>query len=252
MANVLRVLILEDRPADAHLMLHELRRAGFEPDWKRLETEEDFLARLGPDVDVILADYSLPQFDALRALDLLRQSGLDVPCVVITGALGDEAAVECLKRGAADYLLKDRLARLGRAVEQALGEVRLRRDKRRAEAALRRAHDELEARVRQRTAELEGANRALREEVARRVQLQGALADKVRQLEETLAQVNTLQGLLPICCYCKKVRDDRNYWHQVEDYVRRHTEVRFSHGICPDCWEHVVEPQLQQPGQPQR
>ena len=70
---------------------------------------------------------------------------------------------------------------------------------------------------------------------ARVVQLQTALADRVRELEEAITSVQTLQGLLPICCYCKKIRDDGNYWHRVENYISGHANVRFSHGICPDC-----------------
>ncbi|MGH9750641.1 MAG: response regulator [Candidatus Polarisedimenticolia bacterium] len=76
--------------------------------------------------------------------------------------------------------------------------------------------------------------------------LQSALADRVRELEEALASVRVLRGLLPICSYCKKVRDDRNYWQQVETYVSDHTDARFSHGICPDCYEKVVKPQMEQ------
>jgi DNA-binding response OmpR family regulator len=70
---------------------------------------------------------------------------------------------------------------------------------------------------------------------SRVVKLQAALADRVRELEVAVANVRTLQGLLPICCYCKKIRDDGNYWHRVESYMTDHTNVRFSHGICPDC-----------------
>jgi sigma-B regulation protein RsbU (phosphoserine phosphatase) len=65
--------------------------------------------------------------------------------------------------------------------------------------------------------------------------LQTTLAERVRDLESALSRVHQLQGLLPICCYCKKIRDDRNYWHQVESYVSQHADVRFSHGVCPDC-----------------
>jgi phosphoserine phosphatase RsbU/P len=72
---------------------------------------------------------------------------------------------------------------------------------------------------------------------SRVVQLQSALADRVNELEEAIASVKTLQGLLPICCYCKKIRDDGNYWHRVESYISGHANVRFSHGICPDCSE---------------
>ncbi len=72
---------------------------------------------------------------------------------------------------------------------------------------------------------------------SRVVQLQSALADRVKELEEAMANVKQLQGLLPICCYCKKIRDDGNYWHRVESYITGHANVRFSHGICPDCSE---------------
>src|SRR5262245_29413563 len=72
---------------------------------------------------------------------------------------------------------------------------------------------------------------------SRVVQLQTALADRVKDLEEAIASVKTLQGLLPICCYCKKIRDDGNYWQRVESYIAGHANVRFSHGICPDCTE---------------
>ncbi|HTD87961.1 MAG TPA: response regulator [Candidatus Binatia bacterium] len=71
------------------------------------------------------------------------------------------------------------------------------------------------------------------------IDLQTALADRLHHLEEAMARVKQLQGLLPICCYCKKVRDDKNYWHQVENYVARHIEVRFSHGVCPDCMDRL-------------
>ncbi|OLD63205.1 MAG: response regulator [Acidobacteria bacterium 13_1_40CM_2_68_5] len=78
----------------------------------------------------------------------------------------------------------------------------------------------------------------------RLIELQSMLADRVVELEEAIARVRQLRGLLPICSYCKKVRDDKNYWQQVEQYVSTHAEVKFSHGICPDCYREVVEPQL--------
>src|SRR5438105_4818844 len=91
-----------------------------------------------------------------------------------------------------------------------------------------------------------------REELRARVQvgfrmlaLQAALADRVRELEEALTRVKQLQGLLPICSYCKKVRDDRNYWQQVETYIEGHSDAQFTHGICPECREKYVEPELE-------
>ena len=141
----LRVLILEDRAADAELILHALRQAGFDPDWQRVETEADYLARLDPPPEVILADYTLPQFDAMRALRLLQERGLDIPFIVATGSISEEVAVECIKQGAADYLLKDRLARLGEAVRHALQEKRLRDEKQRAEEVLRESEERFRA-----------------------------------------------------------------------------------------------------------
>ena len=77
------------------------------------------------------------------------------------------------------------------------------------------------------------------------VNLQAQLQARVRELEEAIARVKTLQGLLPICSYCKRVRNDGDYWQQVESYISDHSDARFSHGICPDCFESVVRPQLQ-------
>jgi sigma-B regulation protein RsbU (phosphoserine phosphatase) len=77
------------------------------------------------------------------------------------------------------------------------------------------------------------------------LQLQSELADRVHQLETALANVRLLQGLLPICCYCKKVRNDGNYWQQVETYIMEHSAAQFSHGICPDCYDSVVKPELE-------
>jgi DNA-binding response OmpR family regulator len=74
--------------------------------------------------------------------------------------------------------------------------------------------------------------------------LQLALAERVRALEEAVGRVARLQGLLPMCAYCKKIRNDRNYWQQVESYISEHSAAQFSHGICPDCYERVVRPEV--------
>ena len=132
----LHVLILEDREQDAELMVHELLRAGFDPQWQRVDTEADFLAHLNQELDVVLADYSLPQFDAQRALEHLKKRGLEVPFIIVSGCIGEERAVECMKYGATDYLLKDRLTRLGQAVKKAVDEKRLRDDRHRVEEQL--------------------------------------------------------------------------------------------------------------------
>src|SRR5216684_3522389 len=139
----LQVLIVEDREADAKLMLHELRRAGFDPAWRRVETEADYLVHLDPSLDIILADYNLPQFGALPALRRLRERALDVPFIIVSGSIGEELAVTALKEGATDYLLKDRLGRLGQAVKNALEQKQLRDEKGQAQKALEESEKRL-------------------------------------------------------------------------------------------------------------
>ena len=78
------------------------------------------------------------------------------------------------------------------------------------------------------------------------LELQKRLAQRVSELEEALSQVKQLQGLLPICSYCKSIRDDGNYWQRVESYIGKHSDVQFSHSICPDCYDRVVQPQIEE------
>ena len=132
----LRVLILEDRPEDAEFELLELRRAGYEPSWRRVDDEAGFKANLDPELDLIIADYHQPQFDAVRGLKLMKEAGLDIPFVIVSGAVGDDLAVAAVRQGAMDYVLKDRLGRLGTAVTNAIEQSDLRRRQRLAQAAL--------------------------------------------------------------------------------------------------------------------
>ena len=136
MAIPLRVLILEDDPADAELEVHALRQAGLEPKWVRVDTEEDYVRSLEPAPDIILADHRLPQFDSIRALARLQERGLDVPFLVVSGVIGEDLAVGLMEQGAADFVFKDRLARLGPAVLRALERKRLRDEKQLAEQRL--------------------------------------------------------------------------------------------------------------------
>jgi PAS domain S-box-containing protein len=119
-------------------MIAELRASGFQPVWRRVETAAEYAARLDGELDVILSDYRLPQFDAPSAMQLLAARGLDVPLIVVAGTVSDEVAVACLQQGASDYLSKDRLVRLPEAVARALDLRRLQREKRRADEELRR------------------------------------------------------------------------------------------------------------------
>ena len=76
--------------------------------------------------------------------------------------------------------------------------------------------------------------------------LQHKLAERVQELENALSEVRELKGMLPICSYCKSIRDDQNYWQDVENYITEHSRLEFSHGICPKCWEKKVEPELEE------
>lgn len=132
----LNLLIVEDSPNDAELMVGELQRSGYELQWRRVETEADFVAQLQSPPDLIISDFSLPQFNGVKAVELLRQRGLDVPFILVSGSAGEERAVEAMKCGATDYLLKDRIARLSNAVAHALEEKRLRAETRQTRAEL--------------------------------------------------------------------------------------------------------------------
>jgi len=139
----LKVLIAEDNPNDAELAVEELRRSGFDVKWERVETEVGFLEKLKGGWDLILSDYQMNGFDGFRALELLKLSGLDMPFILISGTIGEDTAVKAMKLGASDYLLKDRLARLGTAVTHALLETRLRRERMQSADSLRIAHAQL-------------------------------------------------------------------------------------------------------------
>ncbi len=135
----LRLLIVEDNLADALFAVKELERSGRRLSVVRVDTREAYLSELANGPDVILCDYYMPSFTAPEALDLLIQQKLDVPFIVLSGSIGEETAVEMIKRGAADYLLKDRIGRLDAAVQRALEQKILRDEARRATAHLQQS-----------------------------------------------------------------------------------------------------------------
>src|SRR5712692_3367287 len=131
----LRLLLIEDSDRDAAHVMLELRRGGLSAEVHRVETREELAAALdGGAWDAVVSDFHLPRFSAPEALDALKSRGLDVPFIVVSGAIGEDTAVELMRAGAHDYLLKDRLARLHVAVEREIGQASLRRAKRRVES----------------------------------------------------------------------------------------------------------------------
>lgn len=182
----LRVLLIEDNPADARMireMLEGLRDVSLE-----LETADRLstgLARLADgERDVALLDLSLPDSQGFDTFLKLREKAGGVPVVLLTG-LDDEAlAVRAVHEGAQDYLIKG----------QVDGHL---------------------------------LSRALRYAVERN--------KLIRELQDALAKVKTLSGMIPICAWCRKIRDDKGYWDRVEAYIESRSNATFTHGICPEC-----------------
>ncbi len=321
MIKLLHVLFVEDSENDLKLLLEELHQRGYEAVYERAQNPAELTSALDRHPwDVVLSDYVLPQFSGPDALKLLREKGLDVPFIVISGTYGEEAAVDMMKAGANDYIVKSNLSRLVPAIERELEVAQTRRARARAEVAVQFLAAIVEStedaiygkdlngaiiswnkaaeRIFGYTAEeIAGHSVSILYPVDRRDELvdimeriklgqRVGLYETVRlrkdghfipvsvtvspvkdthgkvvggsaisrditlrkndeaerfklieELTESLKQVKTLSGLLPICSSCKRIRDDRGYWQQVETYIADHTHADFTHGICPDCLE---------------
>ncbi|HYQ86030.1 MAG TPA: PAS domain S-box protein [Bacteroidota bacterium] len=327
MENKLRILILEDDPSDAELEESTLRRGSIEFTARRVDTKEEFLRELDEfSPDLVLADYSVPSFGGMAALDICQKRCPHVPVIVVSGTIGEEFAIETLKQGATDYVLKHRLSRLIPVVRRAVREAEGRAKRGLMEEALRENErkfrelfnnlndavflyqltkdfkpgrilevndttcrilgyernellemprgsietkegmDELTKILRNRgesgsfTFETtlisklgaiipfeintrifnlkgESVVLSIARDVTDRRQAQAAQEKLIQELQGALAQVKSLKGLLPICSWCKRIRDDKGYWLEVEAYLHDHTDVDFSHGICPECTE---------------
>src|SRR5215210_6973211 len=139
MGAPLRVLLVEDSEDDALLLVRSLRRGGYDPTWERVDTVaamEDALDGRG--WDLVISDHGMPAFDSLAALALLRRKGfVDLPFIIVSGQIGEDAAVAAMKAGAHDYLMKDNLARLNSAIERELRDAEVRRERRQAEEKYR-------------------------------------------------------------------------------------------------------------------
>ncbi|HEX8815889.1 MAG TPA: ATP-binding protein [Terriglobales bacterium] len=140
-----RVLVVEDSESDVELALHALEADGFLPEHHLVQTPAAFLDRIHKNsYDVVLADYRIPGWNGMETVDILRREGLDIPVIVVSGALGDLKAVECIKQGAADYVLKDHLPRLAQSVQRAIEDKQLRDAHRQAQEDLARSNRDLE------------------------------------------------------------------------------------------------------------
>src|SRR5688500_5916385 len=142
----LRVLIVEDLEDDALLLLRVLRRAGYDLTSERVDTIAAFSRALERQAwDVIIADYSLPEFNGLSTLALMKARGLDLPFIIVSGNIGEDIAVAAMKAGAHDYIMKNNLARLLPAIERELREAEVRRARKRAEDTLQENYQIMQA-----------------------------------------------------------------------------------------------------------
>ena len=146
MKKEIHILMLEDNPTDSELAGHTLRRGGVKFTSTRVETEHDFIRELDKNPpDLILSDYALPGFDGYAALDIAKRKAPHIPFIFVTGTMGEEVAIETLKSGATDYVMKHRLARLVPSVHRALREAGERNERRLAQEQLRESHEQLRA-----------------------------------------------------------------------------------------------------------
>ena len=179
MDETLRILILEDSPADADLVQFELEEAGIAFTAKVVITKADFVRELQEyPPDLILSDYNLPDYNGASALAEAKRQCPDVPFILVTGAIGEDRAIEILTQGAKDYVMKNRLSRLAPAVRRALAEAKEYRARREAEEKLHEMYRNLEIKMEERTA-------ALQAEIAERTRIEERLRLKSENLEET-------------------------------------------------------------------
>jgi len=193
-----RLLYMEDEPITARIVQRRLQQAGFELDIAA--DGEVGLQMIGAaEYAAVLVDKNMPRLDGLEVIQELARDG-GPPSIMVTGTGDELSAVEALKSGASDYIVKDPEGRYLELLPVVIEQVIEQRD---ISVAKQRAEEEKER--------------------------------LIIELQEALASVKTLSGLLPICASCKKIRNDDGYWTLVETYVSERSEAEFSHGICPDC-----------------
>jgi signal transduction histidine kinase len=158
MTNRLNVLLVEDSEDDALLIIRTIKKNGYQPSYSRVDNAADLEDILGiKKWDVLLCDYSLPGFNGLEALKIVKKKNPEIPFLVVSGAIGEELAVELVRSGAQDFVMKDRLSRLVPAIERSFVEAEERKQRKIAEEALKKLRNELEIKVKERTRELEAA-----------------------------------------------------------------------------------------------
>jgi DNA-binding response OmpR family regulator len=213
------ILVVDDTPSALKVLTDTLAANGYRV--RPANSGELALASVSQNPpDLILLDIRMPGMDGFAVCRELksREESRDIPVIFISALTDLDDRLEGFRHGAVDFITKpfqqeELLARVGTHV------------------ALRR----LSLAQQQQTVELQQLNNQLQSEIWQRKTVEEELAVKVTQLEGTLARVKQLEGIIPICMYCKKIRDDKDSWSQIELYISKHSEAFFSHGICPEC-----------------
>lgn len=228
--NGLRILILEDVATDAELMERELRDSGIAFSSKCVKTKEAFIKGLEEFApSIILADYTLPGFDGMSALSIVRKQNQDVPFIFVSGTIGEERSVEALKMGATDYVIKDRMSRLGSSVRRALQEVEEKNALKKAEEELEKYQEHLEQLVELRTAELERVNRELQQDIVERKRAEEALRHAKDEWEKTFDTVPDMMAIL----------DDKHRVLRMNRAMSDRLGVSPDQGVGLKCYEAV-------------
>lgn len=208
MARAVRLLIVEDVEDHALLIVRELQKSGFEPDYERVETREELVAALdGPHWEAVISDFSLPGFNALDALQIVQSKGLDIPVIIVSGVISEESAVDAMRAGAKDFILKGKYSRLGPALDRELRDAATRRERRGAADDLVRAHEELKIQ----RAELETQHRELLETYNR---LAKETAERVRAVEELRQKEQLMVHQTRMAAIGEVLNNIAHHWRQ--------------------------------------
>lgn len=209
---MLRILHLEDDPNDVELARAMLEEGGLPCEVTPVETEAGFLSALEKGgFDIVLADYRLPSFNGLSALGLIKEKKPGIPFIFVSGTMGEELAIETLKRGATDYVIKNRLSRLVPAVRRALKELEDCAERRKAEEELQRYRDHLEELVEARTAELKQVNLQLEKEIAERKIAEEIMARREQEIRIIAENVPALFSYIDaegVYCFVNRRYED--------------------------------------------
>jgi len=213
------ILVVDDTPSALKVLTDTLAANGYQV--RPANSGELALASVAKKPpELILLDIRMPGMDGFEVCRELksREESRDIPVIFISALTDLDDRLEGFSHGAVDFVTKPFQQ------EELLARVC-------THVALRR----LSLAQQQQTAELKQLNNQLQSEISQRKAVEEELAVKVTQLEGTLARVKQLEGIIPICMYCKKIRDDKDSWSQIELYISKHSEAFFSHGICPEC-----------------